>query len=97
MNFHKLGMFPHNNMPCLTYCVKTTRVGGANSNSTLSLSFAVSEPGGAYTSSKLRERFLDYSKGSIPEVSITNEDSRTEQKYTDGKSPIMWIITEDNT
>ena len=53
-----------------------------------------------HATSKLRTRLPDYSKDSIPEVSITNEDSndgRTERKYTDGRTPIMWMITEDNT
>ena len=60
----------------------------------------VSEPVGTHGSFKLREKFPNYSKGSIPEVSVTNgesHDGRNERKYTDGKNPIMWIITEDNT
>ena len=53
-----------------------------------------------HATSKLRTRLPDYSKDSIPEVSVTNEDSndgRMERKYTDGRTPIMWMITEDNT
>ena len=53
-----------------------------------------------HATSKLRTKLPDYSKDSIPEVSVTNDDSndgRMERKYTDGKTPIMWIITEDNT
>ena len=61
---------------------------------------AVSEPvGGAYQSAKLREKFPGYARNSIPEVAVTtneSHDGKTERRYTDGKSPIMWIITEDN-
>jgi hypothetical protein len=62
-------------------------------------SFPVSEPVGMHATSKLRTKLPDYSKDSIPEVSVTNEDTndgRMERKYTDGRTPIMWIITEDN-
>ena len=63
-------------------------------------SFPVSEPVGMYAAPKSRTKFPDYSRDSIPEVSITNDESndgKLERKYTDGKTPIMWIITEDNT
>ena len=61
---------------------------------------SVSEPAGGYQASKLRERFPSYAKSSIPEVAVTadeSHDGKAERKYTDGKSPIMWIITEDNS
>ena len=61
--------------------------------------FPVSEPVGSQATSRLRTKLPNYSKHSIPEVSMTNEDlndGRMEWKYTDGRTPIMWIITEDN-